>query len=213
MRNLPASEHHGQLDLVPLLKKAPRVAELEFIVVVLDPGPELHFLDLGRVLLAPGLPGGARRLVLVLPVVHHANHGRPRVGGHFDQIKSLLGGPGARLVQRNYSDLSSTFGDQSNRADSNLLVHPDTSFRDLGTLLVVGAACDRRFCASVPTRKARTTGPRDLAARALAPCRRPGTRKPDGYEGERLSILCFLIVGTAGQSTGPRRRAEQGYRS
>ena len=60
--HLPTAEHHGQLDLVPFLQKAPRVAQLEIVVVLLDAGPELHFLDLDRVLFSaeprepPALP-------------------------------------------------------------------------------------------------------------------------------------------------------------
>src|SRR5262245_40896932 len=44
--HLPPPERHGELHLVPLLEERARVLQLEVVVVVLDLGTHLHFLEL-----------------------------------------------------------------------------------------------------------------------------------------------------------------------
>jgi hypothetical protein len=67
MGHLPTPEHHGQLDLVPLVEETTCVADLELVVVVLDPRPELHLLDLDRVLFFPRFAGGPAASYLNFP--------------------------------------------------------------------------------------------------------------------------------------------------
>src|SRR6266536_1378266 len=64
-----------------------RAARLRLVVVVVDLGPHLHFLQGHQALLAPGLLGLDGLLVLVLRVVHQLGDRRPRQGRDLDQIE------------------------------------------------------------------------------------------------------------------------------
>src|SRR6266536_1855816 len=87
VRHLSAAEHDRHLDLVALLEEPLDVALLRLVVVVVDLGPHLHFLEGHQALLAPGLLGLDGLLVLVLRVVHQFGDRRPRQGRDLDQIE------------------------------------------------------------------------------------------------------------------------------
>src|SRR6266542_3835288 len=87
VRHLPSAEHDRHLDLVALLEEPLDVALLRLVVVVVDLGPHLHFLQGHQALLAPGLLGLDGLLVLVLRVVHQLGDRRPRQGRDLDQIE------------------------------------------------------------------------------------------------------------------------------
>src|SRR6266498_148486 len=87
VRHLSAAEHDRHLDLVALLEEPLDVALLRLVVVVVDLGPHLHFLQGHQALLAPGLLGLDGLLVLVLRVVHQLGDRRPRQGRDLDQIE------------------------------------------------------------------------------------------------------------------------------
>ena len=106
------------------------MADLELVVVILDPGPELHLFDLDRVLFLPRLAGGPRRLVLVLPVVHHLDHGGAGLRRHFDQIHPSVRRPLAGLVDGDDADLLAIVLDEPHGADPDLLVDADSLFAD-----------------------------------------------------------------------------------
>src|SRR6266702_190366 len=87
VRHLPSAEHDRHLDLVALLEEPLDVALLRLVVVVVDLGPHLHFLQGHQALLAPGLLGLDGLLVLVLRVVHQLGDRWPRQGRDLDQIE------------------------------------------------------------------------------------------------------------------------------
>src|SRR5207248_3674712 len=63
MRHLAASKKDRGLDLVAVFEEALDVLLLELIVVLVDLGPELDFLDLDHLLMPPGLAGALLLLV------------------------------------------------------------------------------------------------------------------------------------------------------
>src|SRR6266511_69809 len=92
--HLAAPEHDGDLDLVALAQEAFDVALLGGVVVLVDLGPHLHFLEDDQALLAPALLGLDGLLVLVLRVVHQLADRRPRHRRDLDQVEvELVGHP------------------------------------------------------------------------------------------------------------------------
>ena len=74
---LATAEHDGDLDLVPTFEEAHDVALLGLVVMGVDLRAELLLLDHRELLVAAGLPGLLRALVLELAVVHElADRGR-----------------------------------------------------------------------------------------------------------------------------------------
>jgi hypothetical protein len=91
---LTSAEHDGHLDLVALLEEPLDVALLRAVVVRVDLGADLDFLDDGLGLVLARLPGLERRLVLELAVVHQLADRGPRRRRDFDQVQvSFLGQP------------------------------------------------------------------------------------------------------------------------
>src|SRR6266542_4266169 len=133
--HLPAAEHDGHLDLVALLEESLDVALLRLVVVVVDLGPHLHFLEDHQALLAPGLLGLDGLLVLVLRVVHHFRDGRAgqrrnldevEVGAASDPQSSLsVHHPELLAVGADHPDLScpDTVVDSRLNADATSLLH------------------------------------------------------------------------------------------
>jgi len=98
---------------------------LELEVVVADPRPVLHLLQVDDVLL---LLCRTCRLGLfepVLPIIHHLHNRWPGGGSHFDEIKTSLSCGSLRLVDRYDPDLFSISTDQPDRTDTDLFVYPD----------------------------------------------------------------------------------------
>ena len=111
---------------------------LEFVVVVLDPGAKLHLFDLDVVLLLFRLPSRPLRLVLVLPVVHELDHGRPSLRRHFHEIQPSVKSEVAGLFDQNDADLPTLVVDQTDRADPYLLIYASSVLANIPLLLRVG---------------------------------------------------------------------------
>src|SRR3954471_11816438 len=126
MRDLAATEHHGHLYLVFLLKKPPSVARLRFEVMIIDARTELHFLQLDDVLLLLRDAGLLGHLELVLAVVHDADDRRACSRRHFDKIEPCFLGHTHRDIHFEYAELRSIRADDADRADANLPIdsHP-----------------------------------------------------------------------------------------
>src|SRR4030095_265930 len=75
---LATPEHDRDLDLVAAFEEAPDVPALGLVVVLVDLRPELLLLDRGELLVAAGLPGLLRALVLETAVVHELAYRRAR---------------------------------------------------------------------------------------------------------------------------------------
>src|SRR5215207_3490762 len=164
--DLSAAEHHGHLDLVPLLEEPAGVARLRLEVVLLDPRPVLHFLELDHVLLLLRLPRLLRLLELEFAVVHDADDRRARHRSDFNQIEILFLRGSERGLYVQNAHLAAVGGDHTERADANLPVHADA----LGRIL--NSSCSSRG-------KTETRTPDGIRAHARSPA--PERRRLD-YE-------------------------------
>src|SRR5690606_17283799 len=127
MRDLPATEHHGDLHLVTLFQKAARMPDLELEVMRLDHGTHLDFLDLRLVLLLARCPSLPRLLVLELAVVHDADHRRPRRRRNFYEVETLLLCRRQGLLHRQNPELLAVRSDDTDGADADLPVDADST--------------------------------------------------------------------------------------
>src|SRR6266850_2139520 len=87
---IAAAEDHGGLHLLPLGEESDDVVALEFVVVLVGLGAELHLLDLDDFLLLLRLLGLLVELVAVLAVVQDAADGWYGVGRNLHQIQPAL---------------------------------------------------------------------------------------------------------------------------
>jgi hypothetical protein len=74
VRHLTAAEPQGDLGLVPFLKKADQIAQLDLIVAFISPGTKLNFLNLYLLLLPLRRMGFLVRLEQELPVIDDPAH-------------------------------------------------------------------------------------------------------------------------------------------
>ena len=119
---LASAEHDGDLDLVPGLEEAHDVTLLGLVVVRVDLGPELHFLDDRQDLVASGFAGLLRALVLELAVVHELADRRPGVRGDLDEIEiGLLCHPQG-LSDGDDADLLTGCSDKANFGNADPVV-------------------------------------------------------------------------------------------
>src|SRR3954471_10903030 len=128
MRHLPATEHHGHLDLVAVAEELPRMAGLEIKVMVVDARTVLHFLELNDVLLLLGGAGRLGFLELVFPVVHDLDDGRPGSGSYLHEIQSAFLGGREGLFDRQDPELLTGGGNHAHRADPDHAVHAGSFF-------------------------------------------------------------------------------------
>ena len=85
--HLAAAETQGHLDLVTAVEKAVHRLHLHVIVVRVDVGPHLDFLDLDGLLFLAGLGGFLLRLVFEFSEIEDLAHRRCGVRRDFDEIK------------------------------------------------------------------------------------------------------------------------------
>jgi hypothetical protein len=62
----------------------------------------------------------------VLAPVHDADHDRSRIGSYLDEIEASLRGDAPGFVERDDSDLFSLDADQTNWAETDLLIDSDS---------------------------------------------------------------------------------------
>src|SRR5438874_9372707 len=121
MRQLAAAKDDGDNDLVLVLQKALRLLDLEIDVVLARLGPQADFLGLCvmrrlmRLLLL---------LVLVFAEIHDSADARPLVRRDLDQIEVRLAGLRNRLIDRQNSELFTSWSNDPHRRYANLLVDP-----------------------------------------------------------------------------------------
>ena len=128
MRYLPSPEHHGELHLVALPEKHPRVSHLEIEVVYADARPELDLLHVNHVLFLLGRLGCLVLLVTVLPVIHDLDHGRAGRRGNLYEIQPPLNSFFQRFFHRHHTKLITPVGNHPHGADANLAVHTCAGF-------------------------------------------------------------------------------------
>ena len=120
---LPTAEHDGDLDLVPSLEEANDVTLFGLVVVRIDLRPELHFFDDRQDLVAPGLPGLLRALVLELSVVHELADGWAGVRGDLDQIEIGFLRQSQGFADRDNADLLTLGSDEANLGNADPVVN------------------------------------------------------------------------------------------
>ena len=95
---------------------------LELVVVLVDLGTELDFLDEDDLLVLLGLPVPLLLLVLVLAEVHDAADRRHGSRGDLDQVESLLLGDGQRCRWRHDAQLLPVLVDHADFTDADAFV-------------------------------------------------------------------------------------------
>src|SRR4051794_30673399 len=183
---LATAEHHGDLDLVAALEEALDVALLGLVVVRVDLQAQPHLLDDGERLVAPGLAGLLRGLVLELPVVHELDDGWPGHGRDLDQVELAVLRQPQRLADRHDADLLTLGTDESDLGDADTVV--DTGLGDglssaaaVRSLLAHPATDDKgpvSFCSRGPLAGRHTSAPPGGGARVVARAGRAGLRRP-----------------------------------
>ena len=124
MGHLAAAEHDGDLHLVAGLQKAQHVLLLGGVVAHVDLRPELHFLRLDLALVLAGLLGLDGLVVLELPVVHDAAHGRRGVRSDLHQIEIHVVSDLLGLVRGIHAHLVPVEIDETALARGDLIVEP-----------------------------------------------------------------------------------------
>lgn len=110
--------------LLPGLQKAQHVLLLGGVVAHVDLRPELHLLDLDLVLVLTSLLGLDGLVVLELPVVHDAAHGRRGVRSDLHQIEIHVVGDLLGLVRGIHAHLVPVEIDETALARGDLIVEP-----------------------------------------------------------------------------------------
>src|SRR6266700_4144552 len=163
---LSAAEAQGDLGLVAFLAEPPDRAHLHVVIVIVDHGPELDFLDLDDLLLLARLGGLLLLLVFEYAVVEDLADRGGLVGDDLDEVQPRFGGDGERVADLNGAVVLSLLIDQLHLANANLIVdaravllngqrgfHRATNGEDLLCLL-------RRAVSRVPTRIRAPAAPR-----------------------------------------------------
>ena len=110
------------LTFDPASQEADHVALLGLVVVSVDLGSQLLFLDDGLLLILARLACLLSRLVLVLAVVHDLADRRSGVRGYFDKVEIGIRGDAEGVFDAHNAYLLATWSDQADFRDSNALV-------------------------------------------------------------------------------------------
>jgi len=127
VNHLPASEHHGNLSLIPFLQKALGVPGLELEIMILSLRPKFDLFNLNNRLLLLRLPRLLTLFVAVFPIVHDPANRRLRLRRHLHQIERKLLGGLESLLNRQDAQLCTLRANHSYLFDPNPLVHPNSS--------------------------------------------------------------------------------------
>src|SRR3954464_8922445 len=121
-RLLASAEHDGHLDFRPRLQEADHVALLGLVVVRVDLGSQLLFLDDGLLLILARLACLLSRLVLELAVVHDLADRRFGVRRYFDKVEIGIRGDAEGVFDAHNANLLATWSDQADFRYSNALI-------------------------------------------------------------------------------------------
>ena len=109
------------------------MAALGGVVVLIDLGAELDFLELGVCLVASRVARLHGRLVLELAVVHELAHRRAGVGCHLDQVEVGLLSQTQGVLHADNADLLAAGADETHFGNADPFV--DTGLADVGSSL------------------------------------------------------------------------------
>lgn len=121
--HLSSPEKDRDLDPVSVRKKILDGLELEIVVMNINLGPHLHFLDTLGLLLTSSILFPLLLKELVLPIIHDPADGRLGVGSNLDKIKLMLICELKSLPRGNNTMLDTLVIDQKNFGNPNRLVH------------------------------------------------------------------------------------------
>ena len=146
VRHLAPTEEHGQLHLIPGIKKLGGLLALGFQIMVVDLGPDADLFQLDNVLMAAGLALFAALLVAKLAEVHEPADGWHGVGRHLDKIEPSLTRHLERVKRWNDTDLLAILIDQPDLADPDALIDAclDGSGNNLPPLPIAGYLSNNR---------------------------------------------------------------------
>ena len=119
---LTSAEHDRDLDLRPRFEEADDVTLFGLVVVVVDLGSQLLFLDDGLLLVLARLALLVCRLVFELAVVHDFAHRRLGVRGYFDEVEIGIRGDAECIFDAHDAYLFTARSDQANFRYANALV-------------------------------------------------------------------------------------------
>lgn len=144
-RLLATAEHDGDLDLVSLLQEADHVTLFGLVVVIIDLGAELLFLDNSLLLVLPGLAVLLSLFVFVLPVIHDLRDRRLRIRCDLDKVEVGFESDVTGVVSTDNADLLAGRTDQTDLRDTDTLINASFS-ADVDSSISMGK---RRFATDV----------------------------------------------------------------
>ena len=130
------AEEDRRLDLVAFLDEPLNVVLLERVIVLVDLGPELDFLDLDDVLMPLRFPGALLLLVLVLPVIHDPADRRDRRGRNLHEVEPFLPGDRQGLRRRHDAELLARVVDHADFTDADAFVDAEPVVAAAGPITI-----------------------------------------------------------------------------
>src|SRR6266568_512144 len=212
VRHLPAAVHHRHLHLVAVLQALARVAGLEREIVIVDPGPVLHFLQMNDVLLLLRRPRRLRLLELELPVIHDLHDGGPGERRDFHQVQAPFLRGRDRFVDRQHPQLVAVVRDHTHRTDADLPVDASARRSAVGNCQVSVSsvrATKKRISLTHPRSASSPPGPLSTSWRGGArrwfhePCRTLRERRGGWGATRPLTVLCAPSYPSRSGSTRP----------
>ena len=111
------------------LDEAAGVSQLDLIIVLLDRGGQLRFLDVGDFLVLFRLGALFLKFVFELPVVQNLADRRRDARRDFDEVEAGLFRENQRLFYRHDADVLAFRTDQADFPDGDFLIDPGAVFR------------------------------------------------------------------------------------
>jgi len=125
-------EEDGEFDLIPIVQKFCCPFALGLEIVVVDFGPNPHFLQLNNMLILAGLALLAALLITELAVIHEPANRWDSVGRYLDEIQTTFTRHFKRIPSLNNPDLVAQIVNQANFPDTNPIVNPCLNWPSYG---------------------------------------------------------------------------------
>src|SRR5579862_2594551 len=122
VRQLAAAEAHRDLHLVAFIDEVLHAAHLHVVIVIVDAGAQLDFLDLDHLLLLARLVLALLLLVFVFAEIEDFADRRIGRGGDFDEIEPGFDGAGDSVVAWDDADHLSALVDETNALREDFVI-------------------------------------------------------------------------------------------
>lgn len=123
IRDLAAAKHDRHFDFAAVHEQPLRHSSLDLVVVGLDLGAKLHFLELEAAVLLTRVSIFLRLFVLQSSVIADPADRWNRSRRDFDQVEAALSRKVEGIFSRHYAELRAVIIDDADVADPNLLVY------------------------------------------------------------------------------------------